>query len=204
MHASVYVRPIRKPPDFDRFDATVRSATAHNFKETFEAGQQSPARIRPLQQGANTFSCGVFRRLEQEAGQQSPAAGLCMILERASHQIHQKFMVFRPLETGNSQFQRQQQRYVEDALTFQFSGIFMPQLDDDIFADAATTFSCTAFRRLEYEQRGVFKPLQQEDSKRIRSRISTQKDLFEFKFHTLIKVRPRRKPPFVPQIRHSL
>ena len=53
MHASVYVRPIRKPPDFDRFDATVRSAAAHNFKETFEAGQRIPARLRPLQQGAS-------------------------------------------------------------------------------------------------------------------------------------------------------
>jgi hypothetical protein len=134
MHASVYVRPIRKPPDFDWFNATVRSAAAHNFKETFEAGQRSSARIRPLQQGANTFSCGVFRRLEQEAGQQSPAAGLCMILERASHRIHQKFMIFRSLETCNrhriQRQQQQQQVYVNDALTFQFSGIFMPQLAD--------------------------------------------------------------------------
>jgi len=76
---------------------------------------------------------GVFRRLEQEAGQQSPAAGLCMILERASHRIHQLFMIFRSLETCNRQrLQRQQQQqvYVNDALTFQFSGIFMPQLTD--------------------------------------------------------------------------
>ena len=46
-----------------------------------------------------------------------------------------KSMIFRSLETRNPhriQRQQQQQVYVDDALTFQFSGIFMPQLANDL------------------------------------------------------------------------
>ena len=52
-----------------------------------------------------------------------------------SQQLTKKFsaMIFRSLETCNRhriQRQQQQQFYMDDALTSQFSGIFMPQLTD--------------------------------------------------------------------------